>query len=65
VSSYDIDTMSGPYFQKQSWPVFTYQGQTYDFTHLDEYEVEVNDSGGTARRIAIRGSRLGTEKIAR
>ena len=45
--------MSGPYFQKQSWPAFTYQGQTYDFTHLDEHEVEVNDSGGTVRRIAI------------
>jgi hypothetical protein len=45
--------MSGPYFQKQSWPAFTYQGQTYDFTHLDEYEVEVRDSGGTAKRIAV------------
>lgn len=45
--------MSGPYFQKQSWPAFTYQGQIYDFTHLDEYEVEVKDSGGTVRRIAI------------
>jgi hypothetical protein len=45
--------MSGPYFQKQSWPAFTYQGQTYDFTHLDEHEVEVNDSDGTARRIAV------------
>jgi hypothetical protein len=45
--------MSGPYFQKQSWPTFTYQGQTYDFTHLDEHEVEVNDSDGTARRIAV------------
>jgi len=44
--------MSGPYFQKQTWPVFAYQGQTYDFTHLDEYEVEVTDSSGTARRIA-------------
>jgi hypothetical protein len=50
---YVIESMSGPYFQKQSWPAFAYQGQTYDFTHLDEYEVEANDSGGMARRIAI------------
>ncbi len=45
--------MSGPYFQKQSWPSFVYQGQTYDLTHLVEYEVEVTDSGGATRRIAI------------
>jgi hypothetical protein len=45
--------MSGPYFQKQSWPAFTYQGQSYDLTHLDEYAVEVNDSAGNTRRIAI------------
>lgn len=44
--------MSGPYFQKQSWPSFVYQGQTYDLTHLVEYEVEVTDSGGATRRIA-------------
>lgn len=45
--------MSGPYFQKQSWPPFTYQAQTYDLTHLDEYETEVNDSGGNVRRIVV------------
>ena len=45
--------MSGPYFQKNSWPAFTYQGQTYDLTHLDEYEVEVSDSEGLVRRIAV------------
>jgi hypothetical protein len=45
--------MSGPYFQKQSWPAFIYQGQTDEFTHFDEYEVEVVDSQQTARRIAI------------
>ena len=33
--------MSGPYFQQQSWSSFAYQGNTYDLTHLDEYEVEV------------------------
>jgi hypothetical protein len=45
--------MSGPYFQKQSWPPFAYEGITYDFTHLDEYQVEVEDSGKVTRRIAI------------
>jgi hypothetical protein len=45
--------MSGPYFQKQSWPAFSYQGKTYDLTHLDEYEVEVCDSSRTTRRIAV------------
>jgi hypothetical protein len=51
--SYGDNAMSGPYFQKESWPPFAYQGQTYDFTHLDEYQVEANDSTGQARRIAI------------
>lgn len=45
--------MSGPYFQKQSWRSFAYQGSIYDLTHLDAYEVEVSDSGGASRRIAI------------
>jgi len=45
--------MSGSYFRKQSWPAFVYQGQTYEFTHLDEYEVEVIDSDKKTRRIAI------------
>jgi hypothetical protein len=48
--------MSGPYFQKQSWSSFTYQGDTYDLTHLDEYEVEVVDSEGAKRKIAINFS---------
>jgi hypothetical protein len=45
--------MSGPYFQKRSWTAFVYQGQTYEFTHLDEYEIEVVDSEEKTRRIAI------------
>jgi hypothetical protein len=45
--------MSGPYFQKETWPSFTYQGQTYDLSHLDEYQFETNDSAGYARRIAV------------
>jgi hypothetical protein len=45
--------MNGPYFQKQSWSSFTYQGDAYDLTHLDEYEVEVADSQGTKRQIAV------------
>lgn len=45
--------MSGPYFQKESWPSFLYQGVSYEFTHLDEYEVEVTDSAKVTRRIAI------------
>jgi hypothetical protein len=50
---YGIDTMSGPYFQKQPWQAFTFQGTTYDLGHLDEYAVETADSGGINRRIAI------------
>jgi hypothetical protein len=45
--------MSEPYFQEQSWPPFIYQGVTYSFTHLDEYQVEVTDSAGVVRRIAV------------
>ncbi len=45
--------MSRPYFQKQSWPAFIYQGQTYDLTHLEEYEIEVVNSEKQTRRIAI------------
>jgi hypothetical protein len=45
--------MSGPYFQKQSWSSFIYRGDTYDLTHLDEYEVEVVDSQGTKQKIAV------------
>jgi hypothetical protein len=45
--------MSGPYFQKESWPAFVYQGQDYDLTHLDEYEIKAADSTGVSRRIAI------------
>jgi len=45
--------MSGAYFKKQSWPAFVHQGRTYDFSHLDEYEVEVIDSEKQARRIAV------------
>jgi hypothetical protein len=44
--------MSGPYFQ-ETWPAFTYHGQSYDLTHLDEYQFEANDSAGIARRIAV------------
>jgi hypothetical protein len=45
--------MNGPYFQTQSWPAFVYQGQTYEFAHLNEYEIEANDSEKQTRRIAI------------
>ncbi len=45
--------MIGPFFQKQSWAAFTYEGQTYELTHLDEYAVEIKDSAGEVRRIAI------------
>lgn len=45
--------MSGPYFQKQSWPAFVYQGVTYSLAHLDEYQVEVVDSRQVNRRIAV------------
>jgi hypothetical protein len=45
--------MSGPYFQKEQWPPFKYQGQTFDFSHLGEYQVEADDSAGITRRIAV------------
>lgn len=45
--------MSGPFFQKETWPAFVYQGTTYEFTHLNEYYVEVADSAKVMRRIAI------------
>jgi hypothetical protein len=45
--------MSGPYFQKKSWPPFVYGGATYGFGHLDEYQVEVVDSKKAQRVIAI------------
>jgi hypothetical protein len=50
---YRWSTMSGSYFRKQSWPAFVYQGQTYEFTHLDDYDVEVIDSEKKTRRIAV------------
>lgn len=45
--------MGGPYFHKQSWGSFAVQGNSYDLTHLDEYEVEVADSQGILRKISI------------
>ena len=45
--------MSGPYFQKQSWTPFTYQGTTYSLTHLDEYTFSVVDTDKIERHIAV------------
>lgn len=45
--------MSGPYFQKQSWPDFEYNGTTYSLTHLDEYQFEVTDSTGVVRGVVV------------
>lgn len=45
--------MSGPYFHKQSWLPFIYQGTSYTLTHLDEYQIEVTDSAKVVRRIAV------------
>lgn len=45
--------MSGPYFQKQPWPAFSYQGIIYDFGHLDEYQFDVVDSAQVTRSIAV------------
>jgi hypothetical protein len=45
--------MSGPYFDKQGWPPFVYQGVTYGLTHLDEYQIEVLDSAKVKRRISV------------
>lgn len=46
-------SMSGPYFHKTSWASFTYQGQVFSLTHLDEYQMEVVDSQKVTRRIAV------------
>lgn len=45
--------MSGPYLQKRSWPPFSYQGVVYEFTHLNEYQIEVIDSAQVQRKIAV------------
>lgn len=45
--------MPGPYFQKESWPSFSYRGNDYAIGHLDEYELEVTDSEGRSRLIAV------------
>jgi hypothetical protein len=45
--------MSGPYFRKQSWPTFEYEGTLYTFTHLDEYQFTITDSADVVRRIAV------------
>ena len=50
---YGWSAMSGPFFRHQSWPAFVYQGQSYEFAHLDEYEVKLVDSEKITRRIAI------------
>src|SRR5687767_2370309 len=44
--------MTGPYFQ-QNWPALSYQGETYDLGHLDEYTFSVIDSNGVERIIAV------------
>jgi hypothetical protein len=45
--------MSGPFFQKQSWPPFVHQGTTYSLVHLEEYQIEVVDSQKLPRQIAV------------
>jgi hypothetical protein len=45
--------MSGPYFQKLSWPAFIYQQITYDLSHLDEFIFPIVDSQKTKRTIAV------------
>ncbi len=45
--------MSRSYFQKTSWGSFSYQGQVYDLTHLDECQIEAVDSRKVTRRIAV------------
>lgn len=37
--------MPGPYFQKEGWPPFVYQGATYMLDHLSEYEFTVEGLG--------------------
>jgi hypothetical protein len=45
--------MSGPYFQKRSWPAFMHQGVTYSLIHLDEHQLEVIDSQAIKRLVAV------------
>jgi hypothetical protein len=45
--------MGGPYFQKQPWRAFSYQGTTYDLSHLDEFLFSVQDQRGVVRTIVV------------
>lgn len=45
--------MSRPVFQKTSWGGFTYRGQVFDLSHLDEWQMEALDSQKLTRRIAV------------
>lgn len=45
--------MSNSVFQKQQWRPFTYGGETYVLSELDEFQFVVSDSQGNARRIVV------------
>lgn len=42
-----------PYFQRKGWSPFVYQGTTHDLSHLDEYQLTVQDSADIDRVIAV------------
>lgn len=45
--------MSGPFFQRQSWSAFSYDGVTYSLSHLDEMQLDAADSTGQIRKMAV------------
>ena len=45
--------MARSYFPGANWEPFVYQGNTYNLSHLNEYEFTVEDTTGATRRIAV------------
>ena len=45
--------MNGRYFSQSSWPSFIYQGNSYDLSHLDEYQFQITDSAKVDRKITV------------
>ncbi|MFD1627289.1 hypothetical protein [Azospirillum griseum] len=45
--------MPGPYFPSPGWRPFVFNGETYGFEHLNEYEFDVVDTAKVSRRIVV------------
>ena len=53
VGALNQTTMPGPYFQKDSWEPFVYEGSIYTLSHLDEHEIAVVDSAKRNLLVAV------------